>query len=97
MAREKNIEPRLREGVKKRGGMCIKLWAFSMRGLPDRLILLPNRVDFIETKSTGDEPEPHQKAMHKKIRRLGFPVWVIDTNEKLNNYFHLVDTYDDLL
>jgi hypothetical protein len=92
MAREKNIEPRLREGVKKRKGMCIKLWAFSMVGLPDRLILMPGgRVWFVETKSTGDKPKPHQLAMHNRLWLLGFHVWVIDDNVRLNNFFKELD------
>ena len=87
---EKLIERRLREEVKKRGGLCIKLLAGSHVGLPDRLVLLPEgRVLFVETKSTGDKPRKVQVYMHRKLRALGFGVFVVDRVEQINEILDL--------
>lgn len=94
MAKEKNIEPALRDRIKALGGMALKLPAMHVMGLPDRLCLLPRGVLFFaETKSTGDKPSKIQNAIHNKLRALGFPVHVIDTKEKLNTILKIYDTY----
>lgn len=77
--REKQIEQRLVQEVKKRGGICPKFVSPGFAGMPDRLILLPGgRFAFAELKAPGEEPRPLQKARHKLLMRLGFPVYVID-------------------
>jgi len=90
MASEKTIERKLRQGVEDLGGMCIKLLSILFKGLPDRLILLPGaRVCFVETKSTGDTQSPMQKHITKRLRALGFDVYVVDTEEKLKKLLTL--------
>lgn len=79
---EKLVERKLVEGVKKLGGMCIKLLSYHVIGLPDRLCLFPKeRLVFVELKTTGQKPRKIQTYMHNKIRALGFQVLVIDTVE----------------
>lgn len=81
---EKVVERTLREDVEKMKGLCIKLLTQFFIGLPDRLILLPGKIAFfVETKSTGDEPSDIQKWVHKKLKDLGFDVYVLDTVEKV--------------
>ena len=80
LEREKNVERRLSFQVKKRGGWSIKLLPTFIAGLPDRMVLLPCGIMFfVETKSTGKEPSPAQYWVHKKLRGLGFRVFVIDS------------------
>lgn len=51
MIRESSIEGYLRQRVKDRGGLCIKLSPASYVGIPDRLVVLPGgRVAFVEVK-----------------------------------------------
>lgn len=88
---EKAIEKKLREKIKKLGGLAIKFFALSFTGFPDRIVLMPGgRIWFVETKSTGKKPEKKQLIIHAMLRRLGFSVWVIDTQELLDEFFQEV-------
>lgn len=81
---EKVLEAKIRDLVKKAGGWSIKLPAIHVAGLPDRLFLLPGgRLFFAEMKTTGQKPTPVQKIVHARLQRLGFPVEVLDTTEKI--------------
>ncbi len=84
-ANEKIIERKLRQEVERRGGLCIKLWSNSFTGLPDRLCLLPGgALLFVEVKSTGEKPRKIQELVHRKLRRLGFMVAVLDKETDIN-------------
>lgn len=82
--KETTIESNFVKQVKAMGGMAIKLISPNFAGLPDRLVLLPHgRMFFVELKATGQKPRPLQIAVHRKLRELGFTVYVIDSNEKV--------------
>ena len=58
--REKIIEKKLAEEVKRRGGLCEK-WNSGTSGWPDRIVLLPDgKFGFVEVKAPGEEPRPLQ-------------------------------------
>lgn len=79
---ERDIERKLREKVKKAGGWCVKWVAPGNAGVPDRICLLPGgRVVFVELKDKGKKPRPLQVATIGRIRKLGFRVEVIDSEE----------------
>ena len=95
---EKTLEAKLRKGVEKRGGMCIKLLSQLHRGLPDRMALLPyGAIYFVELKSTGKNPTLLQKHCHKQLTDLGQMVFVIDNSEALEDFFQCVDVEMDAL
>ena len=72
--REKEIEKKLTQMVKKAGGICPKLVSPGFDGMPDRMVLLPNgRIGFVEVKALGEKPRPLQLSRHRLLRRLGFP------------------------
>ena len=82
--REKVIEQYFVAEVKKLGGIALKLNSTSMKGLPDRLILLPNGILFFaELKATGKKARPLQKFILKKLQDLGFSFYVIDSMEQV--------------
>lgn len=82
--KESTIESNFVKQVKAMGGMAIKLISPNFAGLPDRLVLLPHgRMFFVELKATGQKPRPLQIVVHRKLRELGFTVYVIDSNEKV--------------
>ena len=85
---EKVLERNLNKEVKALGGWSIKILSNFITGLPDRLVLLNGRAYFIEVKSQGKKPSPIQRVIHRKLEALGFPVSVIDTTEKLNNFIN---------
>lgn len=84
MTSEKALEQKLKTVIRFNGGLYLKLLPFQCNGLPDRLCLLPEGVIFFaEIKSTGDKPKKLQTYMHKKIRKLGFKVFIIDTLDQI--------------
>ena len=85
---EKVLERNLNKDVKTLGGWSLKILSNFITGLPDRLVLHNGRAYFVEVKSEGKKPSPIQRVVHKKLEALGFPVSVIDTTEKLNNFIN---------
>lgn len=82
VVREKEVEQKLVEEVKKRGGIAPKWVSPGMSGVPDRLILLPKgKIGFAETKAPGKKARPLQVSRHRLLKRLGFPVFVVDRKE----------------
>ena len=75
---EKHIEAKCRKFAKARGHVFWKLVVQGYPGVPDRLMLSPGRVVFIEFKAPGKKPTPLQAAWHSRLRALGFEVHVID-------------------
>lgn len=89
---EKLVERKLREAIKERGGLCIKLQADFFVGLPDRLCLIPvGRVVFVELKTTKQKPRKLQIITHNKLRALGFRVEVIDSTEQVDNFINSIE------
>lgn len=84
---EKLLEKKLREAVTNAGGLAVKLVAVSFTGLPDRLVLLPGaRICFVEVKSTGKGLKPRQKIIIPMLEKLGFKVWIVDSEETLKEF-----------
>ena len=82
--REKQIEQKLVQTVKARGGICPKFISPGYDGMPDRLILFPKgRIAFAEIKAPRKKPRLLQKARHEMLKRLGFRVYVIDSVEQI--------------
>ena len=82
--REKQIEQKLEQAVRKSGGMCLKFVSPNFDGMPDRLLLLPSgKIAFAELKAPGKKPRPLQLARHKTLMGLGFRVYVIDSAEQI--------------
>ncbi len=79
---EKYFERKLKEGIKAKGGLCIKLLSIHFLGLPDRMCLLPGGIIFFcEIKSTGFNPSPIQKIVANKLTGLGFKYYIVDNIE----------------
>lgn len=83
-AREKRLEPRFRDRVKEMGGECRKFHSTFDPGWPDRDVLMPGRkFYFAEIKSEGKSLTKLQKVKVRRARALGFPVFLIDSEESL--------------
>lgn len=82
--RERDVEKRLVEDVKKRGGEAYKFTSPGRSGVPDRLILLPGgRMGFVELKSPGEKPRPLQEKVFSHLRKLGYRVEIVDSCERI--------------
>lgn len=73
MTREVSIEKYLAGEIKSTGGLCIKLVPIGLRGIPDRLVVLPGPVvAFVELKRPkGGVISIHQRGWHKTLTGLG--------------------------
>lgn len=91
--REKEVERKLREEVKKKGGVALKFVSPGMSGVPDRIILLPGgQICFVELKALGKKPRPLQLSRHAMLRRLGFEVFVVDSVEGIEEVLHEMES-----
>lgn len=76
---ESRVEEKLCTEVKKRGGLALKFLSPGRSGVPDRIVLLPNRkIAFIELKAPGRKMRPLQLKWKKTLEVLKFPVYCID-------------------
>ena len=78
--REKVVEQKLFQAVRRRGGIALKFVSPAFDGMPDRLVLMPGgHIAFVEVKAPGKKPRPLQVSRHGLLRRLGFKVYVLDS------------------
>lgn len=82
--REKLIEQKLIKAVKDIGGIALKIVSPGFDGMPDRLILLPNRkAAFVEVKAPGKSLRPLQEKRKRQLEALGFLVFCLDHIEQI--------------
>ena len=82
--RENVIERQLALAVKKMGGMAVKFVSPGLDGVPDRIVLLPDKkMAFVELKAPGKKLRPLQEKRRRQLEALGFSVYVIDGAEQI--------------
>ena len=78
-SREREIERKLVEAVRKTGGLALKFVSPGWSGAPDRIVLLPGgKAGFVEVKAPGKKPRPLQIRRKKQLEQMGFKVFVLD-------------------
>jgi hypothetical protein len=85
---ESTVEEKLRKGVKVKGGIAYKFVSPGRRHVPDRLLLYPiapehieivaQYVQFVELKAPKKKPNAGQIREHRRLRKMGFKVEVVD-------------------
>lgn len=76
---ESDIERLLCKEVEKLGGRCVK---WGVNGEPDRIVLLPGGLTvFVETKRSDGKLSRLQDEKIRRLRQLGFLVFVPYTKE----------------
>ena len=87
---EREVEGYLVRQVEKMGGMCPKF--DSVRGWPDRIVLLPSGVlAWVETKRpVGGVLSPAQLVVHEQLRRVGQKVYVVWSQEEVDELLELL-------
>ena len=89
--REKEIEKKLTMEAKIRGGLAVKFVSPGFGGMPDRIILMPGGIiAFVEVKAPGKHPRPLQIARHKRLRELGFFVFILDDESQIGGIIDAV-------
>lgn len=75
---EKEIERRMREAVKKRGGLTYKFTSPNNPGMPDRIVITPaGDVWFIELKTESGKVSRIQKHRLAELEKNGMKVRVL--------------------
>ncbi len=75
---EKEIERRMVQMVKRRGGLCYKFVSPSNPGVPDRIIITPTgRVVFVELKTEIGRLSNIQKWQRAEMQKRGADVRVV--------------------
>lgn len=78
------MEQKLVKEVKGRGGICPKFVSPGFAGMPDRIVLLPERhFGFVEVKAPGEKPRALQISRHRLLQKLGFHTFVLDRIEQI--------------
>ncbi len=82
--RERDVERKLVEAVKKLGGLAPKFVSPGFDGVPDRIVLMPEgKMAFVELKAPGKKMRPLQIKRKKQLERLGFQVYCVDRIEQI--------------
>ena len=76
--RERDIERHFVSEVKKRGGIAWKFTSPGTDGVPDRIVIFPGLICFVELKAPGQKMRPLQEKRKQEIEKMGFQVFCID-------------------
>ena len=74
---ESELERRFVEYVKAHGGIAYKWTSPGRRGVPDRIVVLPGHILFVELKTETGQLTPWQVREHQRLKALGHTVLVI--------------------
>ena len=83
--KENAIEKYLIAQVKLRGGIALKLDPSNAVGIPDRLVILPGAIVFVELKRPkGGRVAPLQQFWKDELRELGHKSEIVRTKEAID-------------
>lgn len=85
--KERDIEEYLVKRVKALGGEVRKVKWLGRHGAPDRVVMLPGLLSWVELKAPGEKAKPHQVREHERMRKMGQMVVVIDSMELVDEFF----------
>lgn len=94
---EKELEKKLVDKVKRKGGRAYKFISPGNAGAPDRLVILPGgKVGFAEIKrSPEEEPTPLQKSQIRFLKKLGCFAEVVDSEKLINEFIEKLESWRD--
>jgi len=84
--RESAIEAYLVKRVEELGGIAYKLDASKRKGSPDRLIVLPGFVGFVEVKTGTGELNEHQLRECVRLGQMGALHYTIRSKAAVDNF-----------
>lgn len=76
--RERDIEKAFTAKVKAAGGEIRKVKWIGRKGAPDRVVMLKSKTWWVEFKAPGERPRAQQLSEHRRMRKMGQNVLVID-------------------
>lgn len=95
--RESTLERRLVREVGRIGGKAPKWVSPGNRGVPDRIVILPNgKTVYVEMKATGKQLDPLQVRWSKILKHMGHRVYKIDSIESIDRFIREVTSDDEV-
>lgn len=91
MTPEGKVVAAIKREARLRLGETRKVEWSGRRGAPDLLVLLPKTHFFVEAKAPGEKPRSDQLREHTRLRKAGFRVYVVDSEEAAVELFMWVD------
>jgi hypothetical protein len=88
--RERDIEKYLVDQCKRRHVYCRKWAAPGMRGVPDRILLVDGNWWAVEVKAPGRQPTKLQLLEHKRIRKHGGNIAILDSKKQVDLFLDLI-------
>lgn len=89
--RESMLERRLVREVERIGGLALKWVSPGNRGVPDRIVLLPDgQTVFVEMKAPGKPLAPLQEHWKRKALKLGHRHYKLDSVEDIDRFIQEV-------
>lgn len=84
---EKQIENKLKKIIKQAGGISYKFNSPGNSGVPDRIVILPDRSPiFVELKTKSGRLSAVQRYQHKILNLLGQEVIVVQGEKDLEEF-----------
>ncbi len=83
---EKAVEAALVNGIYKMGGVAYKFSSPQRRGVPDRIVVLPGKIIFVELKTLKGKLSSGQKREIQRLLDLGCDVRVLFGKEQVDNF-----------
>lgn len=87
MRRETDVESYLTTQTERRGGICKKWVSLGWAGAPDRIVILPGQVWFVEVKAPGRKPSALQRHRIRELRALGHKATWVNSYEDVDRLF----------
>lgn len=84
---ERDIERHLVKLAKANGWLVRKVRWVGHNGAPDRVLMAPGILVWVELKAPGKRPTMLQQAEHARMRAMGQTVMVIDSKEAVEELF----------
>ena len=82
---EKDIEKYLTTQVKKSSGLSYK-WLSTITGVPDRIVILNQKILFVELKTATGRLSPRQTVVFDELGEQGHPVHVLYSKEDVDDF-----------
>lgn len=84
---EAQIERRLTQIVRERGGLCYKFISPGNPGVPDRIVITPDgRTIYVELKTEVGRMSKIQKWQREQLRARGVDIRVLKGPEAVNEF-----------
>jgi hypothetical protein len=84
--REKELESYMRREVERLGGRAYKWVSPGNDGVPDRIVVFPGKVRFVEMKAPGGVLRPQQELQIDWLKDKGIDVAVLSSRADIDDW-----------